>query len=61
VPAAKFISNRLIKIPHQCDLFQVAKVALHELSEILAKHCHCLSMAAHVGKRDPRDDATRAH
>ena len=28
---------------------------------ILAEHRHCLSVTAHIGKSDPRDDATRAH
>jgi hypothetical protein len=60
-PVPKFFSNRLIEFPHQCDLFQRAKVPVHELSELLAEHCHCLSVAAHIGKRDPRDAATRAH
>jgi hypothetical protein len=61
VPVSKFFSNRLIEIPHQFDLLQSAKVPLHELSELLAEHRHCLSVTAHIGKSDPRDDATRAH
>jgi hypothetical protein len=60
MPAAKFFSNRLIETPHQRDLFQVAKVPMHELSELLAEYRHCLSMSAHISKRDPRDNATRA-
>jgi hypothetical protein len=61
VSAGKFFSNSLIEIPHQRDLFQVGKALLHELAELLAEHRHCLSMAAQIGKRDPRDYATRAH
>jgi len=60
VPFAKFFSNRLIEIPHQCHLFQGSKVPLHELAEFLGEHRHCLAVSAHVGKRDPRDNATRA-
>ena len=57
---AEFFSNRLIEFAHQCDLCQLTQVPLHELSKLLSERRHCLSMAAHVGKRDPRDDAARA-
>src|SRR5918992_2508482 len=60
VHVAEFLSNRLIEFPHQPDLCQLAQVPLHGLSKLLAERRHCLSMAAHVGKRDPRDDAARA-
>jgi hypothetical protein len=53
VPISKPFSNRLIEIPHQCNLFQVAKVPLHELAEFLADPGHRLPVAAHIGKRDP--------
>jgi hypothetical protein len=60
VHVAEFFSNRLIEFSHQPDLCQLTQVPLHELSKLLAERRHCLSMAAHVGKRDPRDDAARA-
>ena len=34
VPVSEFFSNGLIEILHQFDLFQGAKVPLHELSEL---------------------------
>ena len=60
VHVAEFFSNRLIEFSHQPDLWQLTQVPLHELSKFLTKRRHCLSMAAHVGKRDPRHDAARA-
>jgi hypothetical protein len=48
MPLAEPLSNRLIEVPHQSGLFHKAKVALHEFSQLLAKKCHCLSVAAHI-------------
>jgi hypothetical protein len=53
VPISKFFSNRMIEISHQCYLFQIAKVLMHEFSELLAEHRHFLSVSAHIGKRYP--------
>ena len=61
VPLAELLSNRLIEVLHQRGLLNKAKVALHEFSQLLAEQCHCLSVAAHICKSDPRDDATGAH
>ena len=60
VHVAELFSNRLIEFSHQPDLRHLTQVPLHEISKLLAERRHCLSMAAHVGKRDPRDDAAGA-
>jgi hypothetical protein len=58
--AAKFFSNCLIEIPHEWNLFQGAKVQVHEFPELLAYRRHSVSVAAHIGERDTSDDAARA-
>ena len=60
VHGVEFFSNGLIEIPHQSDLFQRAKVSLHEFLKLLAERHDGQSMPAHIGKRDTRDDATGA-
>ena len=60
VHVVEFLSNRLIEIPHEPDLFQCEKVSLHEFLKLLAQRHHGQSMPAHVGKRDTRDDAIGA-
>jgi hypothetical protein len=47
VPSAKFFANRLVEISHQCDLFQIAQILMHQFSELLAEHRQLLSVAAH--------------
>jgi hypothetical protein len=57
---AEFFLNRLIEVSHQRTLRQLTQVPLHELSKLSAERRDCLSMAAHIGKRDPRHDAARS-
>jgi hypothetical protein len=60
VHVVELLLNRFIEIPHQSDLFQRAKVSLHEFLKLPAQRLHRPSMAAHVRKRDTRDDAAGA-
>ena len=53
VALTKDFSNRLIQVPHQCDLFDEVEVFLHELAELHAEDCHSLSVPTHVGERNP--------
>jgi hypothetical protein len=60
VHAIELLANRLIEVPHESDLFEGTKVSLHQLLKLLAERLHRESMPADIGKRDARDDATRA-
>ena len=60
VHVVELLLNRLIEITHKSNLFQRAKVSLHEFLKLLAQRDHGQSMAAHIGERDTRDDATGA-
>jgi lipid A 3-O-deacylase PagL len=56
----ELLANRVVEVPHESDLFQGSKVSLHQLLKLLAERLHRESMPADIGKRDARDDATRA-
>lgn len=60
VPAAKICSNHLIEVAHQCALFQVEKVSMHEFTQLLAERRYGRPVSTDVGKRDARHDATGA-
>ena len=53
VAAGEIFAKGLVQIPHQSNLFEVAEIDLHVVRELLSESRDCLSMAAHIGQRDP--------
>ena len=59
VVIAEILPEGLIQITHEGELFQVAQVDLHELSQFVAECRDRFAVAAHIRERDPGHDAAR--